>query len=861
MRRIWLISIAFVSLFLGVQFAHADLRVVTGPQGGTNIGTTTDSNIGKALIVSSTNPLVWTLGEAGRGGSTSSPFTPCAYWSTTTPFSWDSVCIEDQINTSTVNPYINLAVDPNFSDAPGNYPQYWVTTTFNFDAGPGGGDGTGLISKDTSNCNGQSSCAKVDFLAPSDGSGQGFSIDQTFTYDSAKTYIGKIDFQRLHNNVGTNNLTCIAWTNFYFADIFSSPPSGSKYWSFISSSWYADFNTFLPDALACSSDPATTWQRLSVSGPTGSMGTTTGHFIILMGMADPAASTDTVYINLANYGAVTSTDSITTGTNQWVFTSPSTSYPINFKGALLTADHGVSTTAITLTTGATDTYVLQSNSSGLGSWVAPTSLGITSSPWIVTAGNNIRYPRSVCIGVDSGVNCDLYSQGTLAADYVNSRGHLSVGAIDPNTQNQAFTCYGTNGDCSMLANSNSTPTAFSGSDIGSFGAGSRYFWYAKKMAVRAGYVNNDQWDDSFVGALSLATGWNTIASATSSIALGYGGSATGFGAVALGNCNASGTSSLCSGNNVGANATYSFAFGSDSFVHSGADASLAFGFSSNAIGVGSAVLGGLGGTTNGTYSIILGGNGNNANGYASIAGGNTSVASGTTAFSFGNGAQATADNTIALGFSVLASGIDSSVFGTNINVTGNYSRGFSLGSNGIFNPVVSQSYVTAFVGDPTNGGRVVIGTTTASNATLTVTNNTYTYSNALEVDGTTLLATTTVSSTLFVQNSAGNAQVDITNTAAGGRHWSIEVGGGNLLDNGDMLVRNETDGTNGPLFSRTGKVGIGTTTPSALLTITGGDVYITDYTKGVIQVSPDGTCWRQSLSNIGIATWNSITCP
>lgn len=56
-------------------------------------------------------------------------------------------------------------------------------------------------------------------------------------------------------------------------------------------------------------------------------------------------------------------------------------------------------------------------------------------------------------------------------------------------------------------------------------------------------------------------------------------------------------------------------------------------------------------------------------------------------------------------------------------------------------------------------------------------------------------------------------------------------------------------------------IGIGTPTPTSKLTLTGGDIYITDIGSGVISKSPDGTCWRTTVDNSGNTVNTSITCP
>ncbi len=60
---------------------------------------------------------------------------------------------------------------------------------------------------------------------------------------------------------------------------------------------------------------------------------------------------------------------------------------------------------------------------------------------------------------------------------------------------------------------------------------------------------------------------------------------------------------------------------------------------------------------------------------------------------------------------------------------------------------------------------------------------------------------------------------------------------------------------------KNGNAGFGTATPASKLTVTNGDVYITDSTKGVIMKSPDGTCFRMTVSNVGAAVFTPITCP
>ena len=63
-----------------------------------------------------------------------------------------------------------------------------------------------------------------------------------------------------------------------------------------------------------------------------------------------------------------------------------------------------------------------------------------------------------------------------------------------------------------------------------------------------------------------------------------------------------------------------------------------------------------------------------------------------------------------------------------------------------------------------------------------------------------------------------------------------------------LFVSESDYGTN---FDGIGKVGIGTSDPKARLQIADGDIFIQDIDKGIIMKSPDGSCWRGTMSNNG----------
>lgn len=63
------------------------------------------------------------------------------------------------------------------------------------------------------------------------------------------------------------------------------------------------------------------------------------------------------------------------------------------------------------------------------------------------------------------------------------------------------------------------------------------------------------------------------------------------------------------------------------------------------------------------------------------------------------------------------------------------------------------------------------------------------------------------------------------------------------------------------LINREGSIGIGTTEPKAKVEVSQGDVYISDAANGVIMKSPNGTCFRMTVSDGGTPVFTSITCP
>lgn len=167
------------------------------------------------------------------------------------------------------------------------------------------------------------------------------------------------------------------------------------------------------------------------------------------------------------------------------------------------------------------------------------------------------------------------------------------------------------------------PTATGGMPAGSggipaTGAGTRFMWYPGKAALRAGYVDGVQWDDSYTGYYSVAFGYNasgdgdfSMAAGSDTIAYGNYSTAMGYDTLALGDY------STAMGRGAEALNTYSIALGANAIA--GGGGSTAIGVSVSAIGMQSTAFGAF---------TAAKGNNSTAMGADSIANGKLSIAMG-----------------------------------------------------------------------------------------------------------------------------------------------------------------------------------------------------------------------------------------
>ncbi len=144
--------------------------------------------------------------------------------------------------------------------------------------------------------------------------------------------------------------------------------------------------------------------------------------------------------------------------------------------------------------------------------------------------------------------------------------------------------------------------------------------------------------------------------------------------------------------------------------------------------------------------------------------------------------------------------------------------------------------------------------------------------NALNVE---MMDGTTVGNSVarFSTNDTWQTNLELYNTSNNASYHIVAGGSANTLTNygvglGNFGIINVANGSKIPLIITTdNKVGIGQSlggtdnTPKARLQVSDGDVYINTIGSGVIMKSPNGQCWRMTVSNAGAPVFTAIPCP
>jgi hypothetical protein len=178
--------------------------------------------------------------------------------------------------------------------------------------------------------------------------------------------------------------------------------------------------------------------------------------------------------------------------------------------------------------------------------------------------------------------------------YISNDGKVG---IDTSTTLGSLTINGLDG---IIA----TGTFGSGTAL-NLGAGTRFMWYPKKASLRAGYVDVTNWDDSNIGNYSIATGYNTKASAYYSTAMGINTDASGIYSTAIGNSTtASGAYSTAMGYYNSASGDYSTVMGA--YITASGYYSTAMGYHTTASGNHSTAMGTYCSTNNYAGSFVIG---------------------------------------------------------------------------------------------------------------------------------------------------------------------------------------------------------------------------------------------------------------
>jgi hypothetical protein len=317
--------------------------------------------------------------------------------------------------------------------------------------------------------------------------------------------------------------------------------------------------------------------------------------------------------------------------------------------------------------GANDGYVLTSDAAGLGTW-QPAGAAVADSDWAFFGAN-------------------IYSAVP---------GNVGIGTSSPAAKLDVY------GDVRVGAPGAGFPVTIYGDGI----AGNKVYWDDDKIAFRAGRDSDGlHWAPDSIGYYSFAAGYEVLASGVSSVSLGSHNNSRGDASVTLGRVNtAQGTDAVAIGSQNLARGLYSFAAGRLNTAEGTASVAIGYGVRadanySTALGYYTDVNGrystamGYQSEANGDYATAMG-HSTHADGYSSTAlGYHTDVngsfstatgyqteAHGDTATAMGAYAFATGPASVAIGRSVTSSGHASSALGAYTHASGDFASASGFGS-------------------------------------------------------------------------------------------------------------------------------------------------------------------------------------
>lgn len=287
-----------------------------------------------------------------------------------------------------------------------------------------------------------------------------------------------------------------------------------------------------------------------------------------------------------------------------------------------------------------------------------------------------RSPNSLVAGIynDTTATNRLFEVGNGVADNfrnnamtVLANGNTGIGTANPKARLHVTdsSVVFTGGDSANSSTTFNPPVS---------GAGNRMMWYPQKSAFRVGTITGQDWDKNQIGVYSLATGFNTRATAPYSISMGYNNIVNGEAAFGIGfSNNVYGKYAVGMGYSNFVSGESAVAFGNQ--TQSTGFASLSVGYQSKATGDYS-FSGGVGSESTGHNSFTFGnycraytfysasiGYANQTFGQSALSIGGGTIARGNYSFSSGYSSEARGQVSFATGRSTLTKVDYSAVFG------------------------------------------------------------------------------------------------------------------------------------------------------------------------------------------------------